>query len=42
MTAAELPLLGGEITVTAFAVQANGLDEAAADAQALAAFGFPA
>lgn len=42
VTAAELPLLGGEITVTAFAVQANGLDEAAADAQALAAFGFPA
>lgn len=40
VTAAQMPLLDGTITVTAFAVQANGLNTATADAQALAAFGF--
>lgn len=40
VTAQQMPLLDGTITVTAFAVQANGLDAAEADAQALAAFGF--
>lgn len=42
VTAEQLPELTGTIAVTAFAVQANGLDITAADAQALAAFGFTA
>lgn len=40
VTAEQMARLDGTITVTAFAVQANGLDAAQADAQALAAFGF--
>lgn len=40
VTAEQMALLDGTITVTAFAVQANGPDAATADAQALAAFGF--
>lgn len=40
MTAEQMARLDGTITVTAFAVQANGLDAAQADVQALTAFGF--
>lgn len=40
VTAEQMIRLDGTITVTAFAVQANGLDAAQADVQALAAFGF--
>lgn len=40
VTAEQMARLDGTITVTAFAVQANGLDAAQADVQALAAFEF--
>lgn len=42
VTAEQMPQLTGDLSVTAFAVQAKGLDLAAADAQALTAFGFTA